>query len=129
MGVIDGYGIKLLYNSVERGSRSINTFGFNTDQGSQYTSNKIIEVLKDSQIWVSMSGRGRAFDNIMIERLWRTVKYEEVYLTEYDNFFSACEAIEKYFDFYNNKRKHTSLNKSTPSEVYFSGNRFKDGAA
>ncbi len=78
---------------------------FNSDQGRQLTSNNFTEVLKDNRIWISMSGRGRAFDNIMIERLWRTLKYEEVYLTKYDNFFSAYEAIEKYFDFYNNKRR------------------------
>ena len=67
-----------------------------------------------------MSGKGRAFDNIMIERLWRTVKYEEVYLTEYENYFVAYEALEKYFEYYNNERRHSRLSKLTPSEVYFS---------
>ena len=60
---------------------------FNTDQGCQYTSNKFIEVLQENKIWISMSGKGRAFDNIMIERLWRTLKYEEVYLKEYNKLF------------------------------------------
>ena len=66
-----------------------------------------------------MSGKGRAFDNIMIERLWRTVKYEDVYLTEYKNYFAANEALEKYFEYYNTERRHPSLSKRTPSEVYF----------
>ena len=92
---------------------------FNTDQGSQYTSNNFTEVLKENRIWMSMFGKGRAFGNIMIERLWRAVKYKEVYLTEYENCFAAYEALEKYFGYYNNERRHSSLSKRTPREVYF----------
>jgi putative transposase len=102
---------------------------FTTDQGSQYTSNKFTDVLKENKIWISMSGRGRAFDNIIIERLWRTVKYEEVYLTEYDNYFTACEAIEKYITYYNEERRHSSLGKCTPREFYLSGKRLNEKAA
>jgi putative transposase len=102
---------------------------FNTDQGSQYTSNKFTNVLKENGVWISMSGRGRAFDNIMIERLWRTVKYEEVYLTEYENYFEAYDALEQYFKFYNEERRHSSLGKRTPQEFYMRGKRLNDEAA
>ena len=67
---------------------------------------------------ISMDGKGRAFDNIMIERLWRTVKYEDVYLNDYEDFYKAYQYLEKYFDFYNNERRHSSLGKKTPSEFY-----------
>ena len=102
---------------------------FNTDQGSQYTSIKFTDILKENNIWISMSGRGRAFDNIMIERLWRTVKYEEVYLTEYENYFAAYDAIEKYIKYYNEERRHSSLGKCTPREFYLSGKRLNEKAA
>ena len=91
---------------------------FNTDQGSQFTSNAFTQILKDSGIRISMDGKGRAFDNIMIERLWRTVKYEDVYLNDYEDFYKAYQYLEKYFDFYNNERRHSSLGKNTPSEFY-----------
>lgn len=106
-------------NALKNALEESNPLIFNTDQGSQYTSNDFTEVLKENRIWISMSGKGRAFDNIMIERLWRTVKYEEVYLTEYKNYFEAYDALEKYFEYYNNERRHSSLSKRTPSEVYF----------
>ena len=66
-----------------------------------------------------MDGRGRAFDNIMIERLWRTVKYEDVYLRDYADYFSARESLDDYFGFYNEERRHSSLGKRTPSAVYW----------
>ena len=75
-----------------------------------------------------MSGKGRAFDNIMIERLWCTVKYEEVHLTEYKNYFAAYKSLEKYFEYYNNERSHSSLSKRTPSKVYFN-KRYKSNDA
>ena len=91
---------------------------FNTDQGSQYTSHDFIEVLEDEDIQISMDGQGRAFDNIMIERLWRTVKYEDVYLKDYRDYQNACYNLEAYFDFYNQERRHSSLGRKTPSEIY-----------
>ena len=91
---------------------------FNTDQGSQFTSNSFTQILKSSNVRISMDGKGRAFDNIMIERLWRTVKYEDVYIKDYEDFYIAFNHLEKYFDFYNNERSHSSLGKKTPSEIY-----------
>lgn len=91
---------------------------FNTDQGSQYTSNPFQDMLKGHHILPSMDGRGRAFDNIIVERLWRTVKYEEVYLKAYEDGLDAFENLDKYFLFYNNDRQHQSLEYYTPYEVY-----------
>jgi putative transposase len=92
---------------------------FNTDQGSQYTSNVHIKVLKDNDIKISMDGKGRAIDNIFIERLWRSVKYENVYLQAYEDGISLHNGMKRYFDFYNNERFHQSLNYKTPSEMYY----------
>ena len=94
---------------------------FNSDQGSQFTSEDFTSSLQSHDIRISMDGRGRAFDNIMIERLWRTVKYEDVYLKEYPHFFSASESLGRYFRFYNEERRHSSLGNKTPSEVYWEG--------
>ena len=125
MSMDSSFCVTALKNALELSTPLI----FNTDQGSQYTSNRFTEVLSDAEIWISMSGRGRAFDNIMIERLWRTVKYEEVYLTEYEDFFAAYEALDNYFKFYNEERSHSSLKKRTPREVYFGSKRLSDDAA
>ena len=92
---------------------------FNTDQGSQYTSKDFITPLKDSGIKISMDSKGRALDNIFIERLWRTVKYEEVYIKAYQTARDALQSLKKYFLFYNNKRLHQSLGYRTPAEVHF----------
>ena len=92
---------------------------FNTDQGSQFTSKAFTDRLLKEAIQVSMDGRGRAFDNIFTERLWRTVKYEEVYLFDYEDGFEATERLGKYFLFYNQERPHQSLQYQTPAEVYF----------
>lgn len=92
---------------------------FNSDQGSQYTAEAFTKVLLDAGIRISMDGRGRAFDNIMIERLWRTVKYEEVFLKDYAHLFAARESLDEYFGFYNEERRHSSLAGKTPSEVYW----------
>ena len=92
----------------------------NSDQGSQFTADKYISLLKlYPSIGISMDGRGRAMDNIFTERLWRTVKYEEVYLKEYRSPKEAQQSLTEYFEFYNNERKHSSLNKRTPHTVYF----------
>ncbi len=92
---------------------------FNTDQGSQFTSRSFRGKLESNSIRISMDGRGRAFDNIFIERLWRSVKYEDVYLKDYRDGWQAREGIGNYFVFYNEKRLHSSLGYRTPREVYF----------
>jgi putative transposase len=91
---------------------------FNTDQGSQYTSLAFTGRLEEKGIAVSQDGKGRALDNIFVERLWRTVKYEEVYLKGYTSVQQALEELEKYFDFYNNVRLHQSLGYQTPAAVH-----------
>lgn len=92
----------------------------NSDQGSQFTAEEYLAVLKAyPDIKISMDGRGRAFDNIFNERLWRTIKQEEVYLKDYQSFREAKESLTEYLNFYNQKRIHQSLNYLTPTEVYF----------
>ncbi len=91
---------------------------FNTDQGSQYTGKAFTGVLKDHDITISMDGKGRAMDNIMVERLWRSVKYEEIYLKEYLSVAALIEELRQYFIFYNSERPHQSLDDKTPEEVY-----------
>ena len=92
---------------------------FNTDQGSQYTGNDFTGVLKQHQIQISMDGKGRCMDNIFIERLWRSIKYEEIYIKEYSNVKELINALKQYFEFYNFERPHQSLNRNTPAEIYF----------
>lgn len=91
---------------------------FNTDQGSQFTSEIFTGVLRNSGIIISMDGRGRALDNIFVERLWRTVKYEEIYLKKHDNLQDLLMGLTSYFLFYNEERQHQSLDYQTPSQVY-----------
>ena len=91
---------------------------FNSDQGSQFTSEKFVEVLKGRAISVSMDGRGRCLDNIFIERLWRSLKYEEVYLRDYRLVPEARAGIARWFEFYNYQRPHQSLGYRTPAAVY-----------
>jgi putative transposase len=91
---------------------------FNTDQGSQFTSDAFTGVLNQHRITISMDGRGRWMDNIFIERLWRSVKYEEVYLKAYENGTQARQGLADYFVFYNSRRRHQSLSRRTPDEVY-----------
>ena len=91
---------------------------FNTDQGSQYTGNDFTGVLKDNQITISMDGKGRFTDNIFIERLWRSVKYEEIYIKEYQSVKDLRLALEQYFEFYNYERPHQSFDGQTPAEIY-----------
>lgn len=92
---------------------------FNTDQGSQYTAKEHVKILKKHNIQISMDGKGRATDNICIERFWRTIKYEEIYLKEYKNMKVLNKAIEKYMQTYNAKRLHSAIDYKTPNEVYF----------
>jgi putative transposase len=91
---------------------------FNTDQGSQYTSQAHTSLLLKNGIKISMDGKGRAIDNIFIERLWRTVKYENVYLQAYGTTLDLYSGLKNYFEFYNNERFHQSLDYETPSEMY-----------
>ena len=94
---------------------------FNSDQGSQFTSNAFTGVLKREGIAISMDGRGRALDNIFVERLWRSVKYENVYLQGYGTMGELTVGLACYFAFYNGERPHQSLGNRTPHEVYASG--------
>ena len=90
----------------------------NSDQGSQFTSEVHTKLLTDYEIQISMDGKGRAIDNIFIERFWRTIKYEDIYLKTYENGLSLYRGVEKYMHFYNTKRKHQSLNNKTPTVLY-----------
>jgi putative transposase len=102
---------------------AIDTYGkpeiFNTDQGSQFTGIDFIGVLKRENIQISMDGKGRWMDNVLIERLWRTVKYEEVYLRAYEDIGTARALLRRYFEFYNTERRHQSLDRQTPDNVYY----------
>ena len=92
---------------------------FNTDQGSQFTSQDFTALLLDNAIAISMDGRGAWRDNVFVERLWRSVKYEEVYLRAYDSVAEARASIGRYLNFYNGKRPHSSLDARTPDHAYF----------
>jgi len=99
---------------------------FNSDQGGQFTSEAFLKCLEDREIRISMDGRGRFMDNIFVERLWRTVKYEEVYLKDYQSVQEAASNLRQYFDFYNHERLHQALDYRTPEAVYFAGIRKPD---
>jgi len=92
---------------------------FNTDQGCQFTGEDFTVVLKDTGIRISMDGKGRWVDNVFIERLWRSLKYEEVYLTAYENIPQAREGIRRWMRFYNQRRKHQALERRTPDTLYY----------
>ena len=106
--------IEALKDALQFGTPDI----FNTDQGSQFTDSKFIKVLVENGIQISMDGRGRALDNIFVERLWRSVKYECVYLKGFENIPQAEKGLKEYFEFYNMNRKHQSLRYKTPWIVY-----------
>jgi putative transposase len=91
---------------------------FNSDQGSQFTSDAFTGVLQREGIVISMDGRGRAFDNIFVERLWRNVKYEDVYLKGYATMDELMIGLAEYFAYYNGERPHQALNQKTPADVY-----------
>ena len=94
---------------------------FNTDQGAQFTSEAFTGVLLAKEIAISMDGRGRALDNVFIERLWWTVKYENVYPKDYADGHALHRGLGRYFDYYNNERKHSELDNATPGEVFGCG--------
>lgn len=91
----------------------------NSDQGSHFTSSRYTSILEEVGVKISMDGKGRAFDNIFTERLWRTIKYECVYLHEFENPKEAHTVIAEYLDFYNNRRLHAALDYHTPAEIHF----------
>ena len=121
-----------LSNTMDRGfciealERALSNAGpeiFNMDQGSQFTSIDFTGILQDNGIRISMDGKGRVFDNIFVERLWRTVKYEEVYTHSYESIAEAKNSLRRYFHFYNTERLHQSLGYRTPNEIYFGEDR------
>ena len=107
---------------IEALSESLKKFGkpkiFNSDQGSQFTSNKFTNILENHNIQISMDGKGRWLDNIFVERLWRTVKYENIYRSSYENGHDLFFGLKKYFEYYNEKRIHQSLNYATPKQIH-----------
>jgi len=132
VAIIDWYSRKVLSwrlsNTMDAGfcvdclEEAITLYGtpaiFNSDQGSQFTSDAFTGVLLKNRITISMDGRGRALDNIFVERLWRTVKYEEVYLKQHSNMPDLLMGLAQYFQFYNQERWHQALAYKTPDEVY-----------
>jgi putative transposase len=106
--------LEALETALRRGRPAI----FNTDQGAQFTSCAFTERLRQGGIQISMDGRGRALDNVFVERLWRSVKYEEVYLREYNTVREARQGLQRYFGFYNDERLHQALGYRTPAAVY-----------
>jgi putative transposase len=102
---------------------AINKYGtadiFNTDQGSQFTSDAFIGILESHDIDISMDGKGRWMDNVFIERLWWSVKYQDVYLKAYSSIAEARQGLREYFEFYNSRRRHQSLDQRTPDDVYW----------
>ena len=92
---------------------------WNSDQGSHFTSPQYTDLLQAAHVQISMDGRGRALDNIFVERLWRSVKYEEVYLHEYRTPRAARQGLTRYFEFYDHERPHQALDYRTPADVYF----------
>ena len=101
---------------------------FNTDQGAQFTAEAFTRVLKDHEIAISMDGKGRWVDNVFVERLWRSVKYEDVYLHAYEAPAALRAGLARYFKFYNGQRRHSSLGRRTPDSVYFAADNLPAAA-
>ena len=99
---------------------------FNTDQGCQFTSNDFTEILLENNIKISMDSKGRALDNIVIERFWRSLKYEDIYIYNYNSITEVKNGVKKYIEFYNKERRHSALNKNTPAWVFKQS--FRDAA-
>jgi putative transposase len=111
--------IDFVLAAVDRALERTRPLIWNSDQGSHFTSPQYTQRLLAANVQISMDGKGRALDNIFTERLWRNVKYEEIYLYEYGSPRAARQGLTRYFDFYNNERPHQSLDYLTPAEVYF----------
>lgn len=105
--------------ALERGLLKRKPEIFNTDQGVQFTSGQFVGRLEKDGVKISMDGKGRALDNVFVERLWRSVKYEEIYPRGYDSLKEVKKGLEKYFEFYNEERPHQGLGYRTPAEVYY----------
>lgn len=120
-----GFCLEALDAALRRGQPDI----FNTDQGVQFTCSDFVGRLKKADVQISMDGKGRCFDNIFNERLWRSVKYEEVYLHDYETPVDARSGLKRYFAFYNDVRLHQSLSYQTPAQVYWQGRSFIGGNA
>ena len=110
-----GFCLQVMNSSFSFGLPEI----FNTDQGAQFTSNIFTGRLLELKIRISMDGRGRALDNVFVERLWRSLKYEDIYIHDYEDPRSLRQGMQNYFDRYNFKRPHQALGYATPAEVYF----------
>jgi putative transposase len=106
--------MEALEEALEKGKPEI----FNTDQGVQFTSTAFTDMLERRAIKISMDGKGRALDNIFVERLWRSLKYEDIYIKDYVSVKEARDGIGKYFSFYNNERLHQSLDYRCPRDVF-----------
>jgi putative transposase len=111
-----GFCVRVLEQALQINTPEI----FNMDQGSQFTSDLFTTRLANAKIKISMDGRGRVIDNIFIERLWRSMKYEDVYLHDYSDPLALHDGLERYFNFYNYERYHESLNYATPAAIYHS---------
>jgi putative transposase len=112
----DDFCVSALQSAIRRhGTPDI----FNTDQGVQFTGKAFTGTLKENDIKISMDGKGRWMDNVFIERLWRSVKYEEIYIKEYDSVAELVQSLKQYFNFYNFERPHQALDGKTPAELYF----------
>jgi putative transposase len=110
--------VDALHASLQQGKPEI----FNSDQGSQFTAKDFTNTLQTAEVRISMDGRGRFFDNIFVERLWRTVKYEDIYIKEYSTVPALVAGLEDYFQLYNYERPHQSLDYRTPADVHFAVN-------
>lgn len=117
--------LEALEEALEKGKPEI----FNTDQGVQFTSLAFTGILEKANIKISMDSRGRALDNIFVERLWRTLKYEDIYLKDYGSVKEVRDGLKIYFHFYNNERPHQSLNYRYPKDVYFNKEDFNHNLA
>ena len=107
--------------ALDRAFRQATPEIFNNDQGVQFTCKEFVDRLKTANVRISWDGRGRALDNIFVERLWRTVKYEEVYIKDYQSVPDAVKNLREYFTFYNYERLHQALDYQTPAQVYLKG--------
>ena len=111
--------IAFVLEAVESALAQASPLIWNSDQGSHFTSSQYIERLVEANVQISMDGKGRALDNIFTERLWRSVKYEDVYINEYGNPKEARQHLGRYFNFYKHERPHQSLGYQTPAQFYF----------
>ena len=114
--------IEAAQNALTNGQPEI----FNTDQGSQFTCHSFLKVFDKTDVSISMDGRGRALDNVFVERLWRSVKYEDIYLKDYSDGWELTKGMKKYFNFYNHERPHQALGYRTPASLYLQKKSLKN---